>query len=95
MNLSRFDTSLLLLPSRRKIGADADQDLIDKIEKVQEKIDRINSEIATKNASLQILDAATGTILENLVSEDRLESNRRVGRAQRRGGANRPRGGLT
>ncbi|CAL1671594.1 unnamed protein product [Lasius platythorax] len=60
INLSRLGTTLGPL-SERGTRAAANQDLIAKIERVQERIDSINHEIATKNASLQILDAAAGT----------------------------------
>ncbi|KMQ90148.1 helicase domain protein [Lasius niger] len=90
-NLSRFGTSLDQ-PLKKETNVNSDQDLI-RIEKVQEKIDRINAEIASKNASLQILDVATGTALGDLVSDVKLETDRRVGRTRRRGEASHPRGG--
>ncbi|KMQ92971.1 gag-pol polyprotein [Lasius niger] len=89
INLSRFGTSLDL--SRMRTGTD--QDLVDRLKKVQEKIDRINQEIAIKNASLRTLDAASESVLGKLVSDVSLETDQRVGRARRRGEANRPRGG--
>ncbi|KMQ89974.1 grip domain-containing protein rud3 [Lasius niger] len=94
INLSRLGTTLGP-PSLNRRGTEQteDQILIERIEQIQERIDCINSEIATKNASLQLMDAAAGHVLEDLVSNDNLEIDQRVGRARRRGGASRPRGG--
>ncbi|KMQ94769.1 shugoshin c isoform 2 [Lasius niger] len=91
-NLSRLGTTLGP-PSVRGSRVVANQELIARIESVQERIDSINHEIATKNASLQLLDAAAGTALDKLVSEVSFETEQRVGRARRRGEASRPRGG--
>ncbi|KMQ89742.1 hypothetical protein RF55_10598 [Lasius niger] len=89
-NLNRFGTSLII-PSRS--NSRPVRELADRIEEVQGNIDRINQEIAIKSASLKLLDTASGTVLEKLVSEVNLETEQRVGRARRRGEASRPRGG--
>ncbi|KMQ87672.1 multidrug transporter [Lasius niger] len=93
INLSRLGTTLGPPSIRREIKSAASQDLFDRIEQVQERIDHINCEIATKNASLQMMDAVAGSVLEDLAFNVSLEADQRVGRARRRGEASRPRGG--
>ncbi|KMQ91492.1 reverse transcriptase [Lasius niger] len=94
VNPSRLGTMLGPPPlNRRGVEQNEDQILIERIVQIEERIDCINSEIATKNASLQLMDVAAGHVLEDLVSNDNLEIDQRVGRARRRGGASRPRGG--
>ncbi|KMQ94773.1 hypothetical protein RF55_5060 [Lasius niger] len=93
INLSKIDTTLGPPPIRREINFTANQDLFNRIEQVQERIDHINCAIATKNASLRMMDAVAGSVLEDLASNVSLEADQRVGRARRRGEAGRPRGG--
>ncbi|KMQ90172.1 gag-pol polyprotein [Lasius niger] len=74
-----------------------DDTLIEEIFRVEDAIDRISSEIASKTASLLELDVAAETALADFVSlkepEDSWQNSNRVGRARRRGEASRPRAG--
>lgn len=62
--------------------------------KIQNSIDRINCEIASKTVSLKEMDVAAETALASLISHEEPEDNwQDTERARRRGEASRPRGG--
>ncbi|CAL1672232.1 unnamed protein product [Lasius platythorax] len=90
-SLSQMELSSMLPEEQHNERID-ENSLIKEMLRVEDTIVRMNTEISSKNASLLELDAAAESALANIVSfdpRDNWQNFDRVGRARRRGEADR------
>ncbi|KMQ85466.1 hypothetical protein RF55_15972 [Lasius niger] len=91
-SLSQINLSATLSEEQHD-GRTNENSLVEEILKVEDSIVRMSAKISSKTASLLELDAAAESALANIISlddpRDSWQNFDRVGRARRRGGANR------